>query len=703
MAESFVWGLLAYEDLNQGYGTFGPVTLPDGTSGLLHKVPPVPFIDVKAPPYNAAGDGTTDDTVTINSALTAASNAGGGVVYIPPSNYKITNRITVPANVLLMGAGRVSKFVSSIPAGLTEMVRLGGDYAAISNMWLTGTGQGDGSSVNGSRGIWIGNTPDYIAEGRVNYARVENVVCDQFIGNAVAGDYWYATIVNNWFLNNTNTHIFLQPTCNRNLVQGNTLIGSRYHGVDCNGSDNRFVANYAEGNGTALGLLSNEVGCGFLVAVATAADGLPVASRNTFIGNWAIANKAAGFFLAGQGATPGTAGPYGNVFKGNVAVGHTNVLLYNSSVIPGWSGGFVNSGPDSTVFEGNLADGNVFNFVVTGNTVRNATGCQVIGNNSLNAQTNANLTGIGQPSGVGYLFPGSARMLDGTSGHPVDGLILRDNWDRYAASDSYRIDLALATTANVWNGMTIVGNNSDQSGGWGFNCVNPNQLLSYVFDGNTNLVTNATSGKATGLNRFALTANSTTPSVAYGRLWNTANSNPTTYTNFTGGIQGQVIEILINDANSTFNFHSGSLKGNFSTDYFAVSGDLLRATYVSATGFWYCEIFHAGPATVFANVNQAGTKSTGVTQNGVLSGRITMVVDGAGIGGGAVVSFTLTNNAFTTSRDAMFFNHVGGGTLGAYTIGGADAGAGSITVYVRNNTGGNLDQALIIDYEIRKR
>jgi hypothetical protein len=38
MAESFVWDKLGVEDVNVGYGTFGPVTLPDGSSATLNKV-----------------------------------------------------------------------------------------------------------------------------------------------------------------------------------------------------------------------------------------------------------------------------------------------------------------------------------------------------------------------------------------------------------------------------------------------------------------------------------------------------------------------------------------------------------------------------------------------------------------------------------------------------------------------------------------
>lgn len=40
--------------------------------------------------YGAIGDGSTDDTAAINSAITACYNAGGGTVYIPAGTYKLS-------------------------------------------------------------------------------------------------------------------------------------------------------------------------------------------------------------------------------------------------------------------------------------------------------------------------------------------------------------------------------------------------------------------------------------------------------------------------------------------------------------------------------------------------------------------------------------------------------------------------------------
>ncbi|WP_219638788.1 discoidin domain-containing protein [Cohnella sp. CFH 77786] len=62
------------------------------------------FYNVKAAPYNAKGDGRTDDRAAIQSALTDAGNAGGGTVFLPPGSYKISTTLSVPSGVELRGS-----------------------------------------------------------------------------------------------------------------------------------------------------------------------------------------------------------------------------------------------------------------------------------------------------------------------------------------------------------------------------------------------------------------------------------------------------------------------------------------------------------------------------------------------------------------------------------------------------------------------
>ena len=58
--------------------------------------------------YGAKGDALTDDTAAVESALAAASSAGGGVVYMPAGFYKITRALSVGSNVLLRGCSSIT-------------------------------------------------------------------------------------------------------------------------------------------------------------------------------------------------------------------------------------------------------------------------------------------------------------------------------------------------------------------------------------------------------------------------------------------------------------------------------------------------------------------------------------------------------------------------------------------------------------------
>lgn len=60
-------------------------------------------VNVKGSAYGAVGNGSTNDTTAINSAITAVSTSGG-VVFFPPGTYNMTG-ITVPNNVYLLGCG----------------------------------------------------------------------------------------------------------------------------------------------------------------------------------------------------------------------------------------------------------------------------------------------------------------------------------------------------------------------------------------------------------------------------------------------------------------------------------------------------------------------------------------------------------------------------------------------------------------------
>lgn len=82
--------------------------------------------NVKDPDYGAVGDGSTDDTTAIQAALDAADAAGGGIVFFPLGDYKITTALTLYPGVTLQG---VSYLASRIM--VTGAIK-GASYSAVS-------------------------------------------------------------------------------------------------------------------------------------------------------------------------------------------------------------------------------------------------------------------------------------------------------------------------------------------------------------------------------------------------------------------------------------------------------------------------------------------------------------------------------------------------------------------------------------------
>lgn len=63
-------------------------------------------VSVTEPPFNATGNGVTDDRAAVQLAIDTLSAAGGGEIYFPPGHYVFSDRIYLRPFVRLVGAGR---------------------------------------------------------------------------------------------------------------------------------------------------------------------------------------------------------------------------------------------------------------------------------------------------------------------------------------------------------------------------------------------------------------------------------------------------------------------------------------------------------------------------------------------------------------------------------------------------------------------
>src|SRR5690349_11774140 len=65
--------------------------------------PNLGYVNVKSAPYNATGNGVTDDTNAIQQALNDIGAMGDGIVFVPEGNYLIASHLVVPASTVLKG------------------------------------------------------------------------------------------------------------------------------------------------------------------------------------------------------------------------------------------------------------------------------------------------------------------------------------------------------------------------------------------------------------------------------------------------------------------------------------------------------------------------------------------------------------------------------------------------------------------------
>lgn len=107
-------------------------------------------INVMAPPYSAAGNGTTDDTAAITAALTAAAAQGGGIVFLPWGQYLVSAPIVIPPLVTLVGQTSMTLNLSTPPSATARIVA--------SAAWAPASAAGVVEVLSKTPGGWSVNT-----------------------------------------------------------------------------------------------------------------------------------------------------------------------------------------------------------------------------------------------------------------------------------------------------------------------------------------------------------------------------------------------------------------------------------------------------------------------------------------------------------------------------------------------------------------
>lgn len=114
--------------------------------------------------YGAVGDGSTDDSTAIQDAIDAAVTAGGGTVFFPRGNYKITTEINLYSHVSLKGSATgldasvkgstITQVTTNTHALLSEITTDVIKAVTIEDLRIDGPGSTTGN------GIYLKNTGD---------------------------------------------------------------------------------------------------------------------------------------------------------------------------------------------------------------------------------------------------------------------------------------------------------------------------------------------------------------------------------------------------------------------------------------------------------------------------------------------------------------------------------------------------------------
>ena len=104
--------------------------------------------------YGAPNNGTGSAAAAINSAISAAGAAGGGVVYLPPGTYNLETSITLSDMVTLVGAG--SSSVLKLKSGVNApAVIVPADVSPVCIADLRVDGHGGSQTAASSPGIQV--------------------------------------------------------------------------------------------------------------------------------------------------------------------------------------------------------------------------------------------------------------------------------------------------------------------------------------------------------------------------------------------------------------------------------------------------------------------------------------------------------------------------------------------------------------------
>jgi uncharacterized alkaline shock family protein YloU len=128
------------------------------------------YINIKQPPYNAKGDGVTDDYAAIQAAIDYLEGQGAGIIFFPAGNpYLVSQKlVNSSASVTFLGAG-VNNTSLMVRNDVT-VLEIDAHWSQICNLYVIGKG------ANNDTGSFGASVPAVIMNGvssRMSHVRVD--------------------------------------------------------------------------------------------------------------------------------------------------------------------------------------------------------------------------------------------------------------------------------------------------------------------------------------------------------------------------------------------------------------------------------------------------------------------------------------------------------------------------------------------------
>lgn len=607
-------------------------------SGLTLNVITNSEVKVTDTGYGAIGNGVANDTVAVQAAL----NSGNKRIIVPPGKICLVSAITIPANVTLIiqEGAEIKKFGTAN----TVLVTFGGDNAT-----LLGPGKVNMNSVATGNVTVFGNGVDNI--------RIEGVT----IANSVS-------------------HGLYSQDCTDWIIRGNKFINGTLEFAAC------ILYALAQDNNNTV-IEDNYFDC--TGAAQNAIYGVPqgfkinrlIIRNNTFVANSGDvdADEHSAIVLLQNSSLPDV---YFEdcVITGNVCTnfnfpysltGMKACTISNNIAKNGGTSGYCFEFANNIdcTYTGNYGEGS---YSVSGNifVLNNAYNCTLSGNVAVSSWANASAVAIAALNGSKNIIANNTIKVAGGVGLSITGndYVVSGNMFDGASAGSIAINLNTGLRRTVVNNITKDWTSTPIANIDATDTLFGNSTLGAVFTGSISGITGAEirlNGGANSENSIS-TIGTGTPTI-FSEHRGTSNTGNFAWRNGTGAANTQMILSSV-----------GAL---------SVTGNVTS----TGTGIGYAT--GAG-----GTVTQATNKSTGVTLNKA-SGNV--VMNNAALNAGVSVAFTLTNSTIAAT-DTVIVNIKSGATANSYTVSVDAVAAGSCNISLRNYTGGNLSEAVVISFNVIK-